>query len=141
MRKVTQRKRGRKSGQEVIRNVGSALKNLQEVEFLERSPLGRLPAVRHLAQTEYRQSSFPTALALRRLLLQAARAVMQELGEVPRYQRDLEFLQKYIAGDSVAEISRGLAPSREHVFRTVQPRVLGLVAKVFLAKASRSEVN
>ena len=139
--KVAQEKRGRKSGQEVIRNVGSALKNLQEVEFLEQSSLGRLPAVRQLAETKYRQASFATALALRQLLLQAVRAVMQELGEIPRYQREIEFLQRYIAGDSVAEISRGLGLCREHVSRTIRPRALGLVAKVFLAKASRSEMN
>lgn len=137
MKKVAQKKRGRKSGQEEIRNVGSALKNLQEVEFLEQSSLGRLPAVRQLAETEYRQASFPTALALRRLLLQAVRDVMRELGEMQRYQREIKFLQKYIAGESVAKISRGLGLSREHVSRTVRPRALGLVARVFLARASR----
>ena len=129
MRKVAQKKRGRKSGQEVIRNVGSALKNLREVEFLEQSSLGRLPAVRQLAETKYRQASFATVSALRRLLLQAVRAVKQELGEMPRYKREIEFLEKYIAGDSVAEISRGLGLSREHVSRTVQPRALGLRRK------------
>ena len=141
MRKLAPKKRGRKSGQELIQSVASALKNLQEVELLERSSLGQLPAVRQLAETEYRQSPFATALALRRLLLQAVRAVIQELGEMQRYRREIKFLQKYIEGDSVAEISRGLALSREHVSRTVQPRALGLVAKVFLARASRSEMN
>ncbi len=141
MRKLAPKKRGRKSGQELIQSVASALKNLQEVELLERSSLGQLPAVRQLAETEYRQSSFATALALRLLLLHAVRAVMQELAEVPRYWREIKFLQKYIEGDSVAEISRGLALSREHVSRTVQPRAFGLVARVFLARAGRHEVN
>jgi hypothetical protein len=137
-RKAPQKKRGRKSEEEVLQQVASAVKNLQELEFLEDSPLVRLPAVRRLAETTYLRTMFPAAFALRLILLESVNQMVDDLGEMPNYQRELGFLQGFIRGKSVAEISRGLGLSREHVARTIQPRALNLVARVFLARANET---
>jgi hypothetical protein len=135
---TTPKKRGRKSGEEVLQQVALALKNIQELELLEESPLVRLPAVRRLAETKYRRAMFPAAFALRLILLESVNQMVDDLGEMSNYQRELGFLQGFIRGMSVAEISRGLGLSREHVARTIQPRALNLVARVFLARANET---
>jgi len=138
---TTQKKRGRKSGDEVLQQVASAMKNLQELEILEDSPLVRLPAVRWLAQTKYLRVMFPSAFALRLMLLESVNQMLSDLADMPNYQRELRFLHGFIQGRSVAEISRELSLSREHVARTVQPRALKLVAKVFLIRASDNPMD
>jgi hypothetical protein len=117
------------------------VKYIQQLEVLEESPLVRLPAVRRLAETKYRRAMFPAAFALRLILQESVNQMEEDLKDTPNYQRELKFLKEFIRGSSVAEISRGLGLSREHVARTVQPRALNLVAKVFLAKASESLVD
>lgn len=141
MTEIVHKKRGRKSGRELVQEVGLALKNLQEFELLEESPLGRLPAVRHLAESTYHESYFATAFALRALLLEGMRALIQDFSEMPNYRRELRFLSAFVQGESVAAISRDLGLSREHVARTIQPKAFGLVATVFLALANKDGVN
>lgn len=136
--KVQHKKRGRKSGEEVLQQVAAAMKNIQELELLEESPLTRMPAVRRLAETKYQRSMFPVAFALRLILLESVNQMLEDLEDMPNYHRELKFLQGYIQGNSVADISRGLGLSREHVARTVQPRALNLVARVFLPRANQS---
>ena len=136
MQKIAPTKRGRKSGQEIQEQVILALKNLQELGLLEESPLGRLPAVRQLAETEYKLSIFPTGFALRSSLLEAVNVVMKQFGEIPGYQREVRFIERFAEGASVTEISRELDLSREHVARTVQPKALRLVTKTFLNRTN-----
>lgn len=137
--KAVEPKRGRKSSQEVRRQVILALKNLQELGLLEESPLVRLPGVRRLAEREYHSAIFPSAFALRSLLMDTANAVTGDLAKIPNYHREVTFIQAFVQGDSVADISRRLSLSREHVARTVQPRALNLVARVFLEKAASND--
>ena len=42
---------------------------------------------------------------------------------------------------SVAEISRSLGLCREHVTRSIQPKAMGLVARVFLPRANDGRSN
>jgi hypothetical protein len=132
------KKRGRKSGEELTRQVGLALKHVQELEWLEVSPLARLPAVQNLAEEKYRESAMPAGFALRSMLVDAAKIVLRDFGELPGYQRETKFLKDYLNCRSVVEISRSLGLCREHVSRSIQPRATGLVSRVFLAKANES---
>jgi DNA-binding NarL/FixJ family response regulator len=139
--KPVERKRGRKSSDEISHQVVEALKNLQELERLENSPLVQLRAVRQLAETNFRSSLFPGAFALRSMLLETTNALIDDLAEIPGYQRELRFLQLVIQGQTVTEISRGLGLSREHVARTVQPRAMRLMAKMFVSRANAGHTN
>ena len=89
-----------------------------------------------LAETEYRLSIFPTGFALRSSLLESVNVVMKEFGEIPGYQREVRFIERFSEGASVTEISRELDLSREHVARTVQPKALRLVTKTFLNRTN-----
>lgn len=133
---IQPKKRGRKSGEELTYQVARALKYFQELERLEENPLCRLPVVQELAKAEYKDAALPTGFALRMLLIDATKIVIRDLGGLPAYQREIKFLKAYVNGCSVAEISRTLGLSREHVARKIQPRAIGLVAKVFLARAN-----
>ena len=66
----------------------------------------------------------------------AAKNVVQDFEDFPGYQREVKFLKAYVNGHSVAGISRSLGLCREHVARSIQPRAIRLVAKVFLARAN-----
>lgn len=132
---IQPKKRGRKSGVEIRHQVALALKHVQDLEYLDDSPLARLPAVRELAEGRFQEAALPTGFALRVLLIDSAKVVSRDFGDMSRYQREIKFLKAYVNGRSVAEISRDLGLSREHVTRTIQPRVIGLVSRVFLARA------
>lgn len=132
---VIRKRRGRKSTNELLQEVVSAVKNLQQLDELEESPLGRLAAVRNQAEGAYRQASFPTALAIRSLVYEAADSLGHDLQDIPRYAREMRFLRAYLDGDNVTNISRTLQLTREHVARTVQPRALDLLARAFMARA------
>ncbi len=133
----TPRKRGRKSVEEIVRQVAHALKHMQELELLEESPLGKLGLVRELAVSEYRRTIFPVGFALRWLLSDAVDAVLHDLEQMPNYDRERKFLQGIVQGESVSQISRILGLSREHATRTIQPRALSLVARAFVITAGR----
>jgi hypothetical protein len=138
---ASQKKRGRKSEEEVFQQVAMALKNLQKLDWLQECPLGRLPLVIHVADTEYTRTIFPVGFALKSLRTEAVNQVIQELGEMPNYQKKAESLREYVKGNNVAEISRGLNMSREHVTRYIKPKAISLVARAFLARANESSVN
>ena len=133
----TLRKRGRKSEEEIVRQVAHALKHMGDLEFLQESSLGKLSSVRELAVSEYRRTIFPLGFALRCLLSDAVDAVLYDLAQMPNYDRERKFLQGIVRGESVSEISRKLGLSREHVTRTIQPRALSLVARAFVIRAGR----
>ena len=118
--------------------VAIALKNVQELELLEASPLANLPRVKQLADEEFPRAVFRNGFALRRVLFDAVESLHRDLSPLPNYQRELAFLQAYIQGTSVAEISRRQGLSREHVARTVQPKAFRLVAKAFAAGMERA---
>jgi len=125
IRETQPKKRGRKSGGETLWQVALALKHIQELEYLEESPLARLPAVRGLADGKYREAAVPAGFALRVLLLKATKVVVRDFGDLPGYQREIKFLKAYLSCQSVAEISRSLGLSREHVARSLVPTTQG----------------
>ena len=138
---IQRKKRGRKSGEEILKQVALALKHVQDLEYLEESPLTNLPAVRELAEGEYREAAVPMGFALRVLLLESSKIVVRDFEDLTHYQREIMFLKAYVDCQSVAEISRGLGLSREHVARSIQTRAIGLVARVFLARATGVHAN
>lgn len=140
-KKSTPRKRGRRSGEEIVRQVADALKHMQELERLEESPLGKLGPVRELADKEHRHTIFPVGFALRSLLSHAVDAVLQDLEQIPNYARERRFLEGIIQGESVSEISRSIGLSREHVSRTIQPKALALVARAFIIRLGRTGLS
>ena len=132
-------KRGRKSGDEIARQVAHALKHMQELERLEESPLGKLGLVHDMAGKEFRHTMFPVGFALRRLLSDTVDAVLHDLEQIQNYDRERRFLQGVIKGESVSDISRSIGLSREHVTRTIQPRAISFVSRVFLNRVTRPE--
>ena len=125
-------KRGRKSSEETIQLVAMALKDFQELERLEATPLGRLSAMQRSAEGQYRDAMFPTATAVRAHMMRALETLVSSVEGVSTYQRELEVLDGLIGGKTVAEISRGMNLSREHVARTIQPRAIRLLTKVLI---------
>ena len=132
-------KRGRKSGDDFRQELTLALRNIDEVSNLEKSSLGRLPAVRLLAETRYRDTLYPAGFAVRHLLQESVDKVAKDLGNLPCYARQVQFLQQFSQGASVTQISHGLGISREHVSREIQKEALSLLQHALIKKASREE--
>ena len=127
---MTPKKRGRKSTEETIQLVAVALKEFQELERLEATPLGRMSAIQRSAEVQYRDAMFPIATAVRTHLMKALSTLARNVAGVSTYQRELELLNGLFEGKTVAEISRRMNLSREHVARTIQPRAIRLLTKV-----------
>lgn len=126
------KKRGRKSTEETILLVAVALKEFQELERLEATPLGRMSAIQRSAEVQYRDAMFPIAIAVRTHLMRALSTLARNVAGVSTYQRELELLNGLFEGKTVAEISRRMNLSREHVARTIQPRAIRLLTKVLI---------
>ena len=67
--------------------------------------------------------------------------VRRELGYLRPGEREVRFLRMCDRGINITQISRALGLSREHVSRTVRPRVLALVARRFLAWANDDHLD
>lgn len=126
------KKRGRKTTEETIRLVAVALKQFQELERLDATPLGRMSAIQRSAEVQYRDAMFPIATAVRAHLMRSLETLARNIEGVSTYQRELELLYGLFEGESVAEISRRMNLSREHVARTIQPRAIRLLTKVLI---------
>lgn len=133
------KKRGRKSADEIGGHLLWTLRNLQELDLLETCHIARLTSVRRLAETSYIDSLFPSGMAIRKLILEAIEIVCKDLGNIPAYNRECKFLNGVAGGSSVAEISRDLGLSREHVVRTVQQRAMKLLNRAFQAQTKEVE--
>ena len=121
----TGNKRGRKSKEDILDHVTLALRYLQHLEYLEASVLGRIPKIRCVADEDYSGSIFAVGFCLRDLLLKAVEEVCKAFNDIPNYENEVKFLELYVNGVTVVEISR------EHITRQIRPRALSLVAKVF----------
>ncbi len=126
------KKRGRKTTEETNQLVATAIKEFQELERLEATPLGRMSAIHRSAEGQYLDAMFPTATAVRAHLMRALKTLARNFDGISTYQRELELLNGLFEGKTVAEISRGMNLSREHVARTVQPRAIRLLTKVLI---------
>ena len=133
------KKRGRKSADEISGYMPWTLRNLDELELLEKCPIATLTSVRKLAETSYAGCLFPLSMAIRKLILEAIDAVCRDLGNLPAYRRECQLLSCVARGGSVAEFSRGLGLSREHVARTVQPRAMKLLNRAYFAQTREVE--
>ena len=74
-----------------------ALKNVQELELLEASPLANLPRVRQLAEEEFPRAVFRNGFALRQVLFDAA--------------------SSYVATSARCQTTRGSCPSFKPTFK------------------------
>ncbi len=129
---MTPKKRGRKTTEETIRLVAVALKEFQEPERLEATPLGRMSVIQRSADTRFQHAIFPIATAVRAHLMKAFNTLANNVEGISTYQRELELLNGLFEGQTVAEISRRMNLSREHVSRTIQPRAIRLLTKVLI---------
>ena len=134
-------KGGRSSGSERPQLISLAIRHIQELEYLEESPLARLPAVHDLAYGMLKDAVIPLGLALQQFLLDSVSVVIRDFGKQAGYHRVIQFLRALVDGQPVTEISRELGLSREHVARTVQPQAVALVGRVFLVKAGHEAVH
>ena len=91
-----------------------------------------MSAIQRLAEGKYQDAMFPTANAVRAHLMRALETLARNIEGVSTYQRELELLYGLFEGKSVAEISRRMNLSREHVARTIQPRAIRLLTKVLI---------
>ena len=133
------KKRGRKSADEISMQVPWILRNLDELELLEECPIATLTSVRRLAETSYADSMFPSGMAIRTLIFESIESICADLEHLPAYRRECQFLKSVANGSTVAEFSRSLGLSREHVARTVQQRAVKLLTRAFLARAHEAD--
>ena len=102
-----------------------AYTHLHDLDWLEASPAAAHPGVKRRANP---LSVMPEAQALRELLVRAAERAAVLTRDIPP-QRPLGlFLERYLAGDTVAEIARDLGVSREWCSRAYRPQAFTLAA-------------
>ena len=122
----------------MLGQVLEAYRHLDDLDWLDASPLARIDAVRAYAMPT---APLPEAQALRRLLVDAARRAADHAAEIPAHAPLRVFLQRYVDGRRVTEIADELGVSREWCSRAYRKRALSLAGRHFmwLAAASRRD--
>jgi len=115
-----------------LSRVSYALRKLDDVSVLARSPLSRLSQVEKVARDRYDGRVLRRGFALRELLIACVEKVTSDLGGEPALSRDCQYLVLLKEGLSCRQISRQLGLSREHVSRVYRRRALELVTEEFL---------
>lgn len=133
------RGRSRRSREDsaLLGQVIEAYRHLDDLDWLDASPLARTRAVREQAMP---LAPMPEAQALRRLLVDAARRAAEHTAEIPSHEPLGVFLRSYVAGKRVAEIAEELGVSREWCSRAYRKRALGLAGRQF-ARLAASRVG
>ena len=108
-----------------VRQFVQAYEHLHDLDWLDRSPLVEIEAVRdrmnHLAP-------MPEAQALRGLLLDGARLAARHAGDLPFHAPLRLFLERYVEGKRITEIASEIGVSREWCSRAYRRQALELAA-------------
>ncbi len=119
-----------------MKQLEEAYTHLHDLDWLQESGLARLPEVRERVNP---RQTMPEGQALRRLLIEAARQVIQDIGDVPDKSGVKLFLERYLEGRTVTEISQELGVTREWVSRAYRKEALALAGKQFVRLVSRED--
>lgn len=112
-------RRGRHSRESRLRTLQAALRKINSAWELSQSPLSKYRDLQALGQTQFADRAFPEGWAVQAVLRLACARVAGALDP-----RKGEFLQRWVAGESIASIAASTGMSRSHVSRRWRPQVL-----------------
>ncbi len=112
-------RRGRHSRESRLRTLQAALRKINSAWELSQSPLAKYRDLQALGRTQFADRAFPEGWAVQAVLRLACTRVAGALDP-----RKGEFLQRWVAGQSIASIAASTGMSRSHVSRRWRPQVL-----------------
>jgi len=112
-------RRGRHSRESRLRTLQAALRKVNSAWELSQSPLAKYRDLQALGRTQFADRAFPEGWAVQAVLRLACARVAGALDP-----RKGEFLQRWVAGESIAGIAASAGMSRSHVSRRWRPQVL-----------------
>ena len=112
-------RRGRHSRRSRLRTLQAALRKINSAWELSQSPLAKYRDLQALGRTQFADRAFPEGWAVQAVLRLACTRVAGALDP-----RKGEFLQRWVAGESIAGIAASTGMSRSHVSRRWRPQVL-----------------
>ena len=112
-------RRGRHSRRSRLRSLQAALRKINSAWELSQSPLAKYRDLQALGRTQFADRAFPEGWAVQAVLRLACTRVAGALDP-----RKGEFLQRWVAGESIASIAASTGMSRSHVSRRWRPQVL-----------------
>lgn len=115
-------RRGRLSRANRLRALQAALRRIDSAWELSQSPLAQYRDLQDLGRTAFAQRAFPDGWAVQAVLRLACARVAGALEP-----RKGEFLERWVAGESIAGIAASGGLSRSHVSRRWRPQVLAAV--------------
>ena len=115
-------RRGRLSRANRLRALQTALRRIDSAWELSQSPLAHYRDLQDLGRTTFADRAFPEGWAVQAVLRLACVRVAGALEP-----RKGEFLQRWVAGESIAGIAAAAGLSRSHVSRRWRPQVLAAV--------------
>ncbi len=115
-------RRGRHSRESRLRSLQAALRKINSAWDLSQSPLAKYRDLQALGRTQFAGRAFPEGWALQAVLRLACTRVVGALEP-----RKGEFLERWVAGESIAGIAASVGLSRSHLSRRWRPQVLAAV--------------
>jgi hypothetical protein len=130
------KKRGRKPKLPLMREVELSYGHLHDLDWLQECSLTKLPAVQ---ERTFKYGFMPEAQALRELLIEAAKQVIQDIAKIPGMERIATFLEGYLAGKSVSQMAKEFGVSRAWCSRGYRKEAFRLAAEQFVRLVSFSQ--
>ncbi len=115
-------RRGRHSRQSRLRALQAALRKINSAWELSQSPLAKYRDLQALGRMQFADRAFPEGWAVQAVLRLACTRVAGALEP-----RKGEFLQRWVAGESIAGIAASAGMSRSHLSRRWRPQVLAAI--------------
>ena len=115
-------RRGRHSRESRLRALQAALRKINSAWELSNSPLAKYRGLQALGRTQFADRAFPEGWAVQAVLRLACTRVVGALD--PRMG---EFLQRWVAGESITSIAASAGMSRSHLSRRWRPQVLAAI--------------
>ena len=112
-------RRGRHSRESRLRALQAALRKINSAWELSQSPLAKYRDLQALGRTQFADRAFPEGWAVQAVLRLACARVAGALDP-----HKGEFLQRWVAGESIAGIAASAGMSRSHLSRRWRPQVL-----------------
>jgi hypothetical protein len=136
----TRKKPGRVPREVMISRIAWAVRNLDDLIGLDRSPLTKVDFVEKYAACYYKDRLCSRGLALRDLITDSMNELISETAEngLHRLNNLLDMLR---TGLTISQASEKIGLSREHVSRFYVKQVYRLVTERFLSREERDHVN
>ena len=127
--KTPRKRRGRKPKTPLMKQVQEAYIRLHDLDWLQESELAKLPEVQERLNP---MQVMPEAQALRELLLEAVRQIIQDISTIPDKFGVKTFLEGYLEGKLIIEIAEELGVSREWASRAYRREAFNLAGMQFV---------